>query len=362
LVSRPCLPGLAVHEESTVADSLSLPLLSPLVPRYSASADEDRLEKLISELSGKDINEVIAEGSKKLASVPSGGAGPAAAAGGASAGAAVEEKKEEKVEEKEESDDDMGCVPPLSLPCACCQRSGELTCPPSLSSLLLHRLAPALPRPRHTLLPSTALASSTLVVLLARLGRDLEADSLTLVPLAPAVNASSFGPRRKAVDLSLRSYPLASRSCNLVPQLSQTSFPWSSRAERASEESEVHSVHARRDQRLRSRECVSRRARARERRQRAGKVSSEPRCEGEERPERRFSRILCARSLDSSSQLCLLSFSQLAELPRRTLTGSKRPRLDGARGTSARPPSQMMALHDDTTARLRSPPPTCSRA
>ncbi|TNY20005.1 60S acidic ribosomal protein P2 [Rhodotorula diobovata] len=73
-----------------------------------ASADEERLEKLISELSGKDINEVIAEGSKKLASVPSGGAGPAAAAGGASAGAAAEEKKEEKVEEKEESDDDMG--------------------------------------------------------------------------------------------------------------------------------------------------------------------------------------------------------------------------------------------------------------
>lgn len=116
MVSRPCLPGLVALEKSTVADSLSLPSF-PLVPRYSASADEDRLEKLISELSGKDINEVIAEGSKKLASVPSGGAGPAAAAGGASAGAAVEEKKEEKVEEKEESDDDMGCVPLSPRPC-----------------------------------------------------------------------------------------------------------------------------------------------------------------------------------------------------------------------------------------------------
>ncbi|KAG2157840.1 ribosomal protein 60S [Suillus bovinus] len=74
-------------------------------------ADEDRLEKLISELEGKDINALIAEGSAKLSSVPSGGAVAAAApsAGGAAPAAAVEEeKKEEKKEEKEESDDDMG--------------------------------------------------------------------------------------------------------------------------------------------------------------------------------------------------------------------------------------------------------------
>ncbi|KAH8161575.1 hypothetical protein CIB48_g6674 [Xylaria polymorpha] len=73
--------------------------------------DDDRLNTLISELKGKDINELIAEGSSKLASVPSGGAGGgAAAAGGAAAGgaAAAEEKAEEKEEEKEESDDDMG--------------------------------------------------------------------------------------------------------------------------------------------------------------------------------------------------------------------------------------------------------------
>ncbi|KXL46963.1 hypothetical protein M433DRAFT_153201 [Acidomyces richmondensis BFW] len=74
-------------------------------------ADDERLEKLLSELEGKDINELIKEGSGKLASVPSGGAGsaaPAAAAGGAAAEAApaAEEKKEE--EAKEESDEDMG--------------------------------------------------------------------------------------------------------------------------------------------------------------------------------------------------------------------------------------------------------------
>ncbi|WWC90952.1 60S acidic ribosomal protein P2 [Kwoniella dendrophila CBS 6074] len=74
-------------------------------------AEQERLDKLISELEGKDINELIAEGSSKLASVPSGGAAPSASAGGASAAAAggdapaAEEKKEEA---KEESDDDMG--------------------------------------------------------------------------------------------------------------------------------------------------------------------------------------------------------------------------------------------------------------
>ncbi|KAL0474872.1 60s acidic ribosomal domain-containing protein [Neurospora intermedia] len=72
-------------------------------------ADSERLDKLISELEGKDLNELIAEGSAKLASVPSGGAAaPAAGGAAAAAGGAAEEKKEEKVEEKEESDEDMG--------------------------------------------------------------------------------------------------------------------------------------------------------------------------------------------------------------------------------------------------------------
>ncbi|KAF4965225.1 hypothetical protein FSARC_6944 [Fusarium sarcochroum] len=72
-------------------------------------ADDDRLNTLISELEGKDIQELIAEGSEKLASVPSGGAGGAGAGGAAAAGGAAEEaKEEEKEEEKEESDEDMG--------------------------------------------------------------------------------------------------------------------------------------------------------------------------------------------------------------------------------------------------------------
>ncbi|PNY29201.1 60S acidic ribosomal protein P2 [Tolypocladium capitatum] len=70
-------------------------------------ADDERLNKLISELKGKDINELIAAGSEKLASVPSGGSAPAAGAAAAAGGAAAEAPAEEE-EEKEESDEDMG--------------------------------------------------------------------------------------------------------------------------------------------------------------------------------------------------------------------------------------------------------------
>ncbi len=69
------------------------------------------IKQVLKELNGKDINAVIAEGEKKLASVPSGGAAPAAAAPAAAAKGAEkkEEKKEAKKEEKkEESDADMG--------------------------------------------------------------------------------------------------------------------------------------------------------------------------------------------------------------------------------------------------------------
>ncbi|KAI5821120.1 60s acidic ribosomal protein-domain-containing protein [Pyronema omphalodes] len=73
-------------------------------------ADADRLEKLISELSGKSIDELIAEGSSKLASVPSGGAAPAASSGAAAGGAAAaaDEPAKEEAKEEEESDEDMG--------------------------------------------------------------------------------------------------------------------------------------------------------------------------------------------------------------------------------------------------------------
>jgi len=85
--------------------------IKKLLGTVSIDCDDERLDKLISELEGKSIDQLIAEGSSKLASVPSGGGGGgavAASGGSAPAAAAAEEKKEEKEEEKEESDEDMG--------------------------------------------------------------------------------------------------------------------------------------------------------------------------------------------------------------------------------------------------------------
>jgi len=71
-------------------------------------SDSEKVGIVVKELAGKNLEELIAEGNSKLASVPSGGgaAAPAAAAGGAAAAEAA--PVEEKEEEKEESDDDMG--------------------------------------------------------------------------------------------------------------------------------------------------------------------------------------------------------------------------------------------------------------
>ncbi|XP_068598377.1 ribosomal protein, large P2, like [Brachionichthys hirsutus] len=87
--------------------------IKKILDSVGIEADDTRLGKVISELSGKSVDEVIASGYSKLASMPAGGAvavasSAAAGSGGAATSAAAEEKKEEKKEESEESDDDMG--------------------------------------------------------------------------------------------------------------------------------------------------------------------------------------------------------------------------------------------------------------
>lgn len=65
-------------------------------------AESSRIQALLTELTGKDLAAVIAEGKTKLAAMPAGGgAAPAAAAGGAAPAAKKEEKKEEKPESDE---------------------------------------------------------------------------------------------------------------------------------------------------------------------------------------------------------------------------------------------------------------------
>ena len=96
------LASLGGNKTPTEAD------LKKILASVGAEVDEAKLAAAISELSGKNLNDLIEEGTEKLASVPSGGAAPAAG-GAASAGgaaAAAEETKEES--EEEESDDDMG--------------------------------------------------------------------------------------------------------------------------------------------------------------------------------------------------------------------------------------------------------------
>lgn len=90
--------------------------IKDILSSVGIDVDSECLDVVIKELSGKNVNEVIAAGKSKLASVPTGGAvmaGAAAASSSAGGGGGSEEKGEEKEEEKkeeeeEESDDDMG--------------------------------------------------------------------------------------------------------------------------------------------------------------------------------------------------------------------------------------------------------------
>lgn len=97
-------------------DSPSEGDIRTILESVGISVEDDKLQKVISELKGKDINEVIEAGKGKLAGIPTGGGGGGGSGGGAAAAsggdggeaAKEEEKKEEKKEESEESDDDMG--------------------------------------------------------------------------------------------------------------------------------------------------------------------------------------------------------------------------------------------------------------
>ncbi|KAL0106576.1 hypothetical protein PUN28_016341 [Cardiocondyla obscurior] len=86
--------------------------IEKILSSVGIETDVEKLKKVITELNGKSIDELITKGREKLSSMPVGGAAaagsPAAPAGAA---APVEEKKEEKKPAKEESeseDDDMG--------------------------------------------------------------------------------------------------------------------------------------------------------------------------------------------------------------------------------------------------------------
>ncbi|KAL3084033.1 hypothetical protein niasHT_038219 [Heterodera trifolii] len=85
--------------------------LEKILAAGGLEVDMDNVKAVINAVKGKSIEDVIAAGQKKLATMPTGGgaAAPTATAAAAAAPVAAEKKEEKKKEEvKEESDDDMG--------------------------------------------------------------------------------------------------------------------------------------------------------------------------------------------------------------------------------------------------------------
>eukprot|EP01100_Stratorugosa_tubuloviscum_P001750 TRINITY_DN1397_c3_g1_i3.p1 TRINITY_DN1397_c3_g1~~TRINITY_DN1397_c3_g1_i3.p1 ORF type:complete len:116 (-),score=62.14 TRINITY_DN1397_c3_g1_i3:124-471(-) len=87
--------------------------ITNILNSVGANVDDEQVEQLLAELKNKDINELIASGRSKMATVPTGGsrsAAPAAAAPTTSSApaptpvAVVEEKKEPEPEPEEEED------------------------------------------------------------------------------------------------------------------------------------------------------------------------------------------------------------------------------------------------------------------
>ena len=77
--------------------------MKTVLESVGAEAEDEKIEKLLADLEGKNVEELIKEGLEKLVSIPAAGAVAAAPA----AAAAGEEKKEEKKEEEEEEEEDI---------------------------------------------------------------------------------------------------------------------------------------------------------------------------------------------------------------------------------------------------------------
>lgn len=82
------LAVLGGKEAPTVAD------LEKILSSVGVEVDQTRITKVVADLKGKSVEELIKEGREKLSSVPSGGAAVAAAPG--AAGPAAADKKDDK--------------------------------------------------------------------------------------------------------------------------------------------------------------------------------------------------------------------------------------------------------------------------
>ena len=77
--------------------------IKSVLEAVGAETEDEKVEKLLADLEGKNVEELIKAGLEKLVSIPTGGA--AAPAAGAAAPAAEETKEEAKEEEEEEEED-----------------------------------------------------------------------------------------------------------------------------------------------------------------------------------------------------------------------------------------------------------------
>ena len=80
--------------------------VTKILESVGVEVENETLSKLMKELEGKDVFEVMTAGKEKLASVPSGGVAAGGGGDGAAAEGGAEEKKEEKEEEEEAEEEE----------------------------------------------------------------------------------------------------------------------------------------------------------------------------------------------------------------------------------------------------------------
>jgi large subunit ribosomal protein LP2 len=100
------LPPVSPFKPANLS-SLAADDVSKLLKEVGVQSNKEELDALIKAVSGKKLHDLVRDGSKKLASVPSGVAVAAPAGPAQAAPAKAEAKKEEKPKE-EEADVDMG--------------------------------------------------------------------------------------------------------------------------------------------------------------------------------------------------------------------------------------------------------------
>jgi len=85
--------------------------IKKILSSVGIEVDADSAKRVVAQLKGKNLEELMAEGRKKLSSMPAAGPAPAAAAAAAPAAAKEAEKPKEAAKPKEEEpeeDEDMG--------------------------------------------------------------------------------------------------------------------------------------------------------------------------------------------------------------------------------------------------------------